>query len=220
MYKFDLTTLTERVTAELGLSLYDNFLNMLHPNIELSKKFYIQAIRQAIGEMTRSFPVTLVTMLNNVREYEFKDNFQDYLNGTISEDQIQLVPTGISRIGTTFISAYYWIYNRPKLYGRFGTFLYGPCSYFAAFPTKIELATDGNFTEDSYVYLMIPSFDDIFVKYCAKCVGEKIRRLVGSIEFGGNIQIAPMLDTTIEQIKSEIEEYLISSSAILDMWRK
>jgi len=222
MRKYLVSDLKNRVTIDLGLILYEDIYKLLGLTNEQAVKSFKYLIEQAIHDYSNIRPVVLSVRLPDNHAYEFKDNFQDYLNGDITEDQIQLIPLGISRIGLTFTSAAYWRYSRPKLLPKYASSVWSGliCHYFAEHPYVLDIGPDNDFTEDSAVYIMDKSYNEDFLYFLDLRVAEYIKRISTSITLSLSIDFNPNFDQIISDFQERVDTIKMTSANLLDMWRK
>jgi hypothetical protein len=220
LINYPIRGIKDRVISDLGLGLFDNFFNLFDNDSKKGPYIFRDIVKQAIIEYSRYFPPELHFYLNNIREMSFTDNSQQVIQGVVSPDNLMLIPSGISRIGWRFTAAYWWRYDAPILRGYQGNFLYGPCYYFAPFPYVLELADDGDFTEDSAIYLLEIGKDNYFLVFLDLLVAERIKRIKDSVNISSLIEILPNIDSTISDLKEHKDTLLHSISKIFRMWRK
>ena len=154
------------------------------------------------------------------------DNFNDYLNGSITEKDVILIPitTPFYKTAGTFSSATNWHYKKPTLYATqySGALPSGVYGYYAAMPYKVEIGPDNEFTMDSALYSTDDMrSQDLFHEYLNLNVAKILRRTISSLSIGGNIEVMPHLDMTIQELENSVQVSKRQSSSHLSyLWRK
>ena len=219
---------SDRVLLDLGLTMYDSLPELLGNDVQQGMKFLKDIIERTIREYSQTAPEKMEIKLEQPgKSYTFVDNFDKYLAGEIGDRELILVPisTPFVKSATIFTSSRNWFYKKPTLYASeyAGTL---PSSsywgYFAAMPYKIEIAEDGNFTEDSVLY----STDDQrtqngFYAFLNLEIAKRLRRMINSLSLGGNMELLPHLDISIQELEEEKFKNIRRNSAHLSyLWRK
>lgn len=217
----------DRILLDLGLTMYDSLPELLGNNIEKGMKFLKDLIERSIRVYSQYYPEKMEKEIKgNVKSYTFKNNFDEYLNGGIKESEVELIPIAIPFYKTAgvFSSANNWHYKKPTLYAtQFSSSLpNGMFGYYAAMPYKVELGPDNEFTEDSALYSTDDMrSQDLFHTFLNLNVAKVLRRTIMSLSIGGNIEVMPHLDMTIQELENDVAIAKRQSSSHLSyMWRK
>ena len=222
--KYTAKELKERVTIDLGLILFEDIYSLLGITKEQGCYNFKLLIEKSIREYCEYHAAVLELKLPTNNEYTFIDNFDQYLSGEITEDEIQLIPIGISRIGKTyFVSASYWQYRLPKLIPRYpsgGTWSNAICVYFAAHPVRLTIGPDGDFTEDSAVYILDTVRNDDFLYFLNLNVGNSIRRVSNSVDMPLQVNYMASLDQAISDYQTKVDDVKMTAATVMDIWRK
>lgn len=217
----------DRVLLDLGLTMYDSLPELIGNDVEKGMKYFKDIIERSIRLYSQTHPEKMeINIMSTTSKYQFVDNFQDYLDGKITEEEIVLVPIGtpFHKSSTTFSNAKSWHYKKPFLIATeyAGMLPQGTYGYYAAAPYKIEIASDNNFTEDSILYSTDDTrSDEAFMCYLNLEVAKRLRRMINSLSIGGNIDVLPHLDLAIQELEVEKDRYnRIASAHLSYMWRK
>lgn len=221
MVSTSILKLKDRILRDLGLVVYDDVLNLLGTDRSKAVKLLASLIEDSVSEYCRYFPLVLDVTLTGVLRHTFIDNFDSYLDETIGEEYIVLVPTGIVSVGTRFIASYYWEYRKPVLVAKRGISLTGKVSYFAQYPIKYTITNDNDFSEDSKIYGLDLLANIDFLAFINLKVAETIQSIINSVDINSPIKILPNLGDKISEFRDKINnEILDRQSHILQMWRK
>lgn len=217
----------EHVLLDLGLTMYDSLALLLGNSQEQGMKFFKSIIERVIREYAQTSPEKMsIKIGTGNKKYEFKDNFKEYLDGSISKEDLILIPIGTPWYLSTALhqNSRSWYYKKPTLYATeySGILPSGTYGYFAAQPYKLEIGLDGKFTEDSVLYSMDDQrTQDGFFTFLNLEVAQRLRRMINSLSIGGNIEVLPSLDITIQELMENKYKYIRRSSSHLSyMWRK
>ena len=217
----------ERILLDLGLTMYDSLPELLGNDVVKGMKYLKDIIERTIRTYAQYYPEKMEIELHvNKDNYTFVDNFDKYLNGEISGREVILVPiaTPFFKSSGTFSSAQNWHYKKPTLYATkySGSLPNGVYGYFAAMPYKVEIGPDNEFTEDSVLYSTDDMrSQDLFHSFLNLNVAKNLRRTIMSLSIGGNIEVMPHLDLTIQELEQEVAIAKRQSSSHLSyMWRK
>lgn len=216
-----------RIMYDLGLTMYDSLPELLGNDVSSGMKILKDIILRTIRIYSQYFPEKMIIYLKNPgSKYTFVDNFQQYLDGKISEEEVILVPvaTPFNISSGVFLNSRNWMYKKPTMYGTAyaGAIPSGQYGYYAAMPYKVEIGEDGDFTEDSVLY----STDDqrsheVFMVLLDLEVAHRLKRLVTSLNIGGNIDVLPMLDYALQDLEQRKASYIRQATSHLSyMWRK
>ena len=217
----------DRVLLDLGLTMYDSLPELLGNDVKKGMEFLKDIIERTIRTYSQYYPEKMeLEIMTNSKSYTFIDNFDKYLNGEISGNEVILVPIGtpFHKKAGTFTSANNWHYKKPTIYATqySGCIPNGMYGYFAAMPYKVEIGPDNEFTEDSALYSTDDMrSQDLFHTFLNLNVAKILRRVIMSLNIGGNIEVMPHLDITIQELENEVAIAKRQSSNHLSyMWRK
>lgn len=138
------------------LPLADSVYEFLNRDLDRARESFIRIIKASIREYDKHYPVVMrKSMIKRLGlTYTFRDNFEVYLAGNITEAEIELIPEAIAKLRAGWannMTHNNWRYLKPTLHANGGI---NTCVYFAYHPLRYELSPDGNFTEDSKIYYM------------------------------------------------------------------
>lgn len=104
----------------------------------------------ALREYERYCPL-LILGQHRTSKTDYVDNFDDYLAGKISEDEISLIPTIITRISNTLgkVTSSYWQYSRPRLQS---SVFVGQAKLFCQYPYRFKASNSGYISDQSIIY--------------------------------------------------------------------
>lgn len=216
-----------RILYDLGLTMYDSLPLLLGNSHDSGMKILKDIILRTNRIYSQYFPEKMMIRLNNPgSKYVFKNNFQDYLSGKIKEEEIILIPvtTPFNLSSGVFLNSRNWMYKKPTMYATAysGAIPSGQYGYYAEAPYYVEIGPDGEFTEDSVLW----STDDqrsheVFMVLLDLEVAIRLKRLISSLSIGGNIEVLPMLDQTIQDLEMRKALYIRQATSHLSyMWRK
>lgn len=217
----------DRILLDLGLTMYDSLPELIGNDVEKGMKYLKDLIERSIRTYSQYYPEKMeIQIKTGNNSYTFIDNFDKYLNGEIKERDVILVPIGtpFHKTAGTFSSANNWYYKKPTLFASeySGAIPPGTWGYFAAMPYKVEIGPDNEFTEDSALYSTDDMrSQDLFHTFLNLNVAKVLRRTIMSLSIGGNIEVMPHLDITIQELEQEVQIAKRQSSSHLSyMWRK
>lgn len=169
-------------------------------------------VANSLREYERYCPL-LIRVKSNRSIEDFEDNFDDYLEGKISEEQIELVPTVISRVTGSFgkITASYWQYQDARFNkGLNGAFV----KAFFKYPYRFFTAPDGYISDRSVIYgLSKNSFSrpDIYQTFFDYEFIDTLYRNSKLIEFPSSGFPTMNYETLMESVK-ELRDEMIKDS--------
>lgn len=125
----------------------------VNPNFSYTKVMK-RLVIQALERFEKSCPLFKRSRVHFVgNDYEFKDTFSAFLDGTITEEYANLIPRAVYNIDTSLLhTRRSWRYDRPLMRGTYnmGTVW---IDYLASYPWVMEEASCGNdFTDESCIY--------------------------------------------------------------------
>lgn len=117
-------------------------------------KVFKRIIERSLGEYELKCPLFMwdKTVYSNNDSVVFTDNYEAFLEGKISEEYIELIPTSVVHYTDGLLKQYRdFTYIRPRLkIPRNGKF---KISYFAKYPTRFNVDKHKDkFTEDAHIY--------------------------------------------------------------------
>jgi hypothetical protein len=126
MNKVTIKTLLEDTFRRSTLIAIPNLTDLLELNESYTKwQVFYDIVRISVRNYERYYPLNLrqrmyISVDPSTRMYEFKSNFQGYIDGVVAEDQISLIPSSIAGLATVpFASSGYvfrrFAYNAPFL---------------------------------------------------------------------------------------------------------
>lgn len=223
--------LSDRLTSEYGLSLFDNIYVLLHYDSSLQHKTFKSIIIRSLIEYAKYYPLKLKLQIPGVnRRYTFKNNFSQYLASLdpsydgppFPEDSIELIPTGIYSVKNYLsVNAQWWKYNihTKELVGAF--FGNSVISYFTDYPYKLEISEgDNKFTEDSRIYYLDIDKNSEFITFLMYKISEHVKGIIGSIKLNFGTEFIPNIDSMNSDLKARVEEFIETRSFIYEMYRK
>lgn len=217
----------DRILLDLGLTMYDSLPELLGNDVEKGMKYLKDIIERTIRTYSQYYPEKMeIEISGNTKNYTFIDNFQKFLNGEITGSEVILIPvaTPFYKTAGVFSSANNWHYKKPTLYAtQFSSSLpSGVYGYYAAMPYKVELGPDNEFTVDSAMYSTDDMrSQDLFHTFLNLNIAKILRRTIMSLSIGGNIEVMPHLDITIQELENDVAVAKRQSSSHLSyLWRK
>lgn len=217
----------DRILLDLGLTMYDSLPELLGNSVESGMKYLKDIIERTIRTYSQYYPEKMeIEIKNGNKTYTFIDNFNEYLDGSITEKEVILIPitTPFYKTAGTFSSATNWHYKKPTLYATqySGALPSGVYGYYASMPYKVEIGPDNEFTEDSVLYSTDDMrSQDLFHEFLNLNVAKILRRTISSLSIGGNIEVMPHLDLTIQELENSVQIAKRQSSCHLSyLWRK
>ena len=232
MKKITVNELITEINTRLATSLFggEGFISVLHHDVKEQKKVFRSLLLQAITkyethfrpEITQKIEIsnTTTSSLTNGYIYTFEDNFDKYLQGLISENEIVLVPSNVLALELPMSlsrDAKYYRYDKPKLYSKIGGAQ--TVRYNAYHPYHIEFDNDGDFTELSSIYY-VSSSDNAFIVKTSITVLEYLIRQSRNIDLGLPVEILnpDSLNTTLEELATEYELLVKTRSTSMRSW--
>lgn len=197
-------------------SLYD----LLASSKEVAGESLIELIHKSLTEFEKSYVFIFEKEINIPTDgiYTFTDNYDDFVNGSIIEDQVELIPKVVHTIGgnSYAYSSSYWEYKIPQLKAGAGKMI---VRGFYPFRLWYEMDAEGLPTSDSHIYGMdrvrkYPYYKTMFDYTILKSIQQR----TNIVNLGSTIDIL-RLDSQILELKDQIEENASTSCDIYDAWR-
>jgi len=203
------------------LPLVDNIYDLLNPDHEKGMRTYARFVEDTVREWYNHYPAVLTKSFENGvtsgTSYTFIDNFDDYIAGTISEDQVELVPESIARISTMWghkTTSNNYRYIKPRLMFMVGA---NQITYFAFPPIRWQISPDGKFTEDSKVYFVDINDDDVFKEAVALSILRYLQMTRNSITQPTGLQFFDFRET-IEYLQQIVDTYYAVAPTLYRCW--
>lgn len=162
-----------RSSSTLGSPDFIELLEVSAPKDSSGDVVFVRLIKLALNEFERLNPAYLYgTISQGISSGDyimFTNTFGDYLAGTINAEQIQLVPTAIVNISSSWVNQYRdYVYTAPYL--SLGTIPSNGEIYYAARRPVIVSYEEGTkeVTDDSFIYFIDVDQqykDRIFLKF-------------------------------------------------------
>ena len=151
--KVFINDIIEAITDEY-VSITDNLLKIIYKNdIARAKRIFKRLLDQTIHHFCDYLPLVM-HITNSSGEFTFKDNFKEYVEGKIPEEDLMLIPLAIASIsqgGVTYSTKNLWSYDHRsgKISGASGTI-----TYYANYPYVLNNGSKDSwlFSNDSFVY--------------------------------------------------------------------
>lgn len=210
-----------------GLVLYDNLYNLIHYNQQKAPDTWKQIVCNTLKMFEQTYPLVMgekkFPQLNDSKHYQFVSNFQSYLNGEITEDEIELVPKAIYYIrGWINTNSQWWKYDSNT--GIFTSRLFNVnaslYSYCASYPTVWEKENSGDWNNNSGIYFLDADKDEFFRKFLIYYTLKHIKAINTSNQLNQNIKFLEGIDDLLSVAKEEMEFQQKTRSRIFNMWRK
>lgn len=127
-----------------------DILKMLGMNTKRQLLALENITSNALREYERYCPLLMMGK-DGTSVSEYVDNFDDYLAGKITENEISLIPTTVTRVTSPFgkVNAAFWQYSRPKIKS---TLFVGQVKAFCQYPYRFSASPDGYISDDSIIY--------------------------------------------------------------------
>lgn len=200
----------------------------LNQLLELNEEFsadevFFSIVKLAVQEFEKYFPLALQQRVyitpDAHGEFEFEDTFKAYMDGKITEYDIELIPNSILGFTTnyytnftTMIKLYRYI-NPPKL----TDFCYAPGAYFVrglySYPLWEEYTEESNcreFSKRAGIYYMLSQgpqwkifYDEVYRQFCRYIINLKKNNSMPNMPielFQGIEEDLGKLESSIEQI--------------------
>lgn len=228
MEKILFTDLKKKIFKRSALIPIMGLNEILGLNEDLSAdEIFAEIVRKALAHFEYYHPLILEMNIYYTEDntdrpmyYKMIDNFNCYLNGTLDEDQIILIPNSVFGIrckgAYTTVGSYFRAtdYDRPYLQLAWSTGAYvvrGLCNR----PVVEKYKADGSFKKDAAIYWM--SFDGVKGKIFLDQV------LCDTLDYIRNLKSNMMLpnfpaelfgaaDVAYQQIKMELDQYYLQSN--------
>ena len=117
---------------------------------------FTEIVRRSLSEFELKYPLLMwdksVYINKSGDKYTFQDNFKDYINGNITEESLELIPTSILHYTDGLLKQYRdFSYVRPQVRIKKSGLL--KISYFTKYPLVINKDKhEDEFSDDSYIY--------------------------------------------------------------------
>jgi len=224
MTSIKILDLPQMITDRLGVVLYDNIVELLHPDPNKVNIVFGTVLKKSLMEMARTYPVQLKRYTQLGRSYKFVDNFQEYLEGKFTdENEIILKPVCIYFVksGSMALNSQWWDYipSQGLLKLKFGGGN-AQIEYAANYPIVMKYSPDNNFTEDSKVYYIGEHNQEVFLDFLSYYIVRQIKLTMSSIQLGGSIQFLQGFESLSSELEQLVNTHKEHRSDILRMWRK
>lgn len=220
--KIKANELDSALTDRLGLTMYDSIVSYLHYKPEKCYEVFKSLIVKALVEFAQYYPLQMRATLTE-SPYIFKPNFDEFLEGRINSSQLILVPEGIYHVRNGRWVSYQWVdfdRNNRKLLISNGN-IGGYVEYFANYPYVLDIAPDGKFTEDSYIYFLDYDEEIYFLDYVSYFVCRHVKNLVESVEVDGQtVHFLKSINNAYDELKEQLEKYKSYRWYVMRQWRK
>lgn len=190
-------------------------------------EIFTEIVRKSLAQFEYHHPLILEMNIYYTEDntdrpmyYKMVDNFQCYLNGTLDEDQIILIPNSINGIRVkgayTTVGSYFRAtdYDRPYLQLAWSTGAYtvrGLCNR----PVVESYNTDKTFDDKAAIYWM--SYDGrkgkAFLDQVLCDVLDYVRNLKSNMQLPNfPAEIFGAADVAYQQLKMELDQYYLQSN--------
>jgi hypothetical protein len=178
-------------------------------------------VEDAVREWYNHYPAILTksfeTGIVSGTSYTFIDNFDAYIAGNITEEQVELVPEAIARISTMWghkTTSNNYRYHKPTMFFMVGA---NQITYFAFPPVRWKISPDGKFTEDSKVYFVDANDDDVFKELVALEILKFLQMTRNSVTQPTGLNFFDFREI-IADLQQTVDTYFAVSASLYKCW--
>lgn len=215
-----LNYIVEEITNR-EVPLEDTILNLLHPNVSRARKIFVSQLKIALKEYCRHYPLVRTTKIAS-SPYTFADNFDAFIEGRISENQIELIPQAVANVQSSEISKSItrnnYIYDGDSHTLKHAS---GLITYFTYYPIHAEESENHDFTDESGIYFIEPdtSRADMLLDQIALTLLNFLQNTRRTVAPAFQMQFFDFSDRIRELQEQVIKNYRFSST-IYNIWSK
>lgn len=201
--------------------LADDIYTLLHHDHEKGMKIFVKYVEDSLRDFYNHYPAvlrkTFGSGLSSGTSYTFVDNFDAYIAGNISEEDVELIPEAICKISSQWghrTTSNNFKYIKPTLSLMTGANI---ITYYAYPPCRWKISPDGKFTEDSAVYFVDFNDENHFIEIVALNILSFLQLTRNSVVQPTGLQFFDYRDT-ISELRQSVETFYAVSASLYQAW--